>query len=100
MFKKILYDNIFYGLLIGLFTPIIGCLFFYFWKIYPHTIAEFVHYLSLEKQLLKSMTVVCLLMNVAVFTLFVNTKKDQTAKGIFLTTIIYAIFSLVAQLVR
>jgi hypothetical protein len=51
----------------------------------------------MEKRLLSSLTVVCLLLNVGVFTYYVNTKKDATAKGIFAVTLLYGIVSLLVK---
>ena len=38
-----------------------------------------------------------LLANVILFTIFVNTRRDQTAKGIFVVTLIYGIGILVLK---
>lgn len=95
--KSLLKDNLKYGLLLGFLAPALGVLIYYYWKIYPNSLRIFFEYLHMEKRLLSSLTVVCLLMNVALFTLFVNTRKDQTAKGIFIFTLIYAILSLTVK---
>ncbi len=85
------------GLIIGLLLPLIGIVVFYYWKIYPNTWGTFLHYLTFEKSLLSSLTVVSLLFNVAVFTAYVNTRRDETAKGVFAITLVYAIASLMVK---
>jgi hypothetical protein len=90
-------DNLRLGLVLGLLFPLLGMIFYYYWKIYPNAWSTFFRYLVIEKRLLSSLTVVCLLFNVAIFTIYVNTRRDQTAKGIFASTLIYAIISLVIK---
>ncbi len=92
--KTYLPDNLRLGLLIGLLGPLISLVIYYYWKVTPNTWSTFFEYLLQEKRLLSSLTVICLLPNIAFFTLFINTQKDKTAKGIFAFTVVYAIASL------
>jgi hypothetical protein len=39
----------------------------------------------------------CLVLNIALFTYYINTHRDQTAKGIFTITLLYAIASLAVK---
>jgi magnesium-transporting ATPase (P-type) len=95
--KRIFKDTLVWGFIIGLITPFLALLVYYYAKIAPNTWADFFRFLTLEKRLLSSLTVVCLIPNIALFTLFINTKKDQIAKGIFGTTVIFAIASLIIK---
>jgi hypothetical protein len=85
------------GLLLGLLLPVLGIVIYYYWKISPNSWSIFLQYLKIEKRLLSSLTVVCLLLNVALFTYYVNTRRDETAKGIFAITLVYAIASLLVK---
>lgn len=38
-----------------------------------------------------------LLLNALLFTLYVNTRRDNTAKGIFATTLVYGLFVLIIK---
>ena len=40
----------------------------------------------------------CLLLNIILFTIYINSRKDQTAKGVFAVTLVYAILSLIVKL--
>jgi hypothetical protein len=40
----------------------------------------------------------CLVANIGIFTLFINTNKYQTAKGIFIATIVYGLGFLLLKL--
>ena len=86
-----------FGLLLGALTPLLGVVVYYYWKIYPNSWSTFIQFLGTEKRLLSSLTVVCLLFNVGIFTYYVNTQRDETAKGIFAATLVYAIASLLVK---
>jgi CHASE3 domain sensor protein len=86
-----------FGLVLGLLLPMLGVVIYYYWKIAPNSWYAFFQYLKIEKRLLSSLTVVCLLLNVGVFTYYVNTRKDETAKGIFAITLLYGIVSLLVK---
>ena len=88
-------DDIKLGLIIGLLMPLIGILVFYVWKFSSVTFGEFWGYLSSHKNLITSLSVICLFLNVVVFTLYINTKRDKTAKGIFAVTVVFGIAALV-----
>ncbi|HSC52643.1 MAG TPA: hypothetical protein VLC98_03430 [Phnomibacter sp.] len=90
-------NNIRLGLALGFLLPLISVVLYYYWKIYPNTWSTFLSFLTTEKRLLSSITVICLLLNIAVFTAYVNTRRDETAKGIFTITLIYAIVSLLVK---
>ncbi|MES2773656.1 MAG: hypothetical protein V4722_05705 [Bacteroidota bacterium] len=87
-------DNIKLGLVLGLITPLLGVLVFYLWKFSAYSLSDFFYYLKTNKTLVTSMTMVCLFLNVVVFTLYINTRRDKTAKGVFGITVIFAIASL------
>lgn len=87
-------DNMITGLIIGFVLPFAGVILFYFWKVYPNEFGLYLKYLSLEKRLLSSLTVICLLLNIVAFTFYVNRHLDKTAKGIFSMTILISLISL------
>ena len=51
-----------------------------------------------EKKLITFWGVWCLVGNIALFTYYINTAKDQTAKGIFAITVVYGIGILLLKL--
>jgi len=91
MFKK---DNIRLGLIIGLVAPLLSFFGYYFWKFSLYSFADFMHALKTNKPLVTAITIPCLLLNIILFTLYINNRKDQTARGIFAVTLIYAVASL------
>lgn len=88
-------DNVKLGLLLGLLMPIIGIFVFYWWRFSSASFPEFWNYLKSNKNLITSLSVICLFLNVVLFTIYINTKRDQTAKGIFAVTVIFGIAALV-----
>jgi hypothetical protein len=91
-------DNLRLGLVLGLLMPVIGLLVFYLWKFHSATFSEFLGYLGTNKNLVTSLSVICLFLNVVLFTIYINTKRDQTAKGIFAITVVFGIAAFLFKL--
>ena len=91
MFKK---DNLRLGLVLGLVAPLISFFGYYFWKFSQFSFNEFLYALKTNKPLITAITIPCLLLNIILFTVYINGRKDQTAKGIFAVTLLYAVTSL------
>jgi hypothetical protein len=87
-------DKYIVGILIGLLLPFLGFVGFYFWKFSAFSVKEFLSKLIQYKSVLSAMISVSLVLNGAAVMLFFNKEKDNIAKGIFFTTIAYAMFSL------
>ena len=96
LFKK---DNLKLGLLLGLIGPVIGLIIIKLVK--PEfrglSFTEFLDLFINTNSLLTSIGSLSLLANVILFTIYVNTHRDHTAKGIFLVTLIYGICILVLK---
>lgn len=91
MFKK---DDIRLGLILGFLAPIAGIFGYYFWKFRLFTLNEFFQVLNMQKSLLSGIISVALVANAILFTIYINQHKDSTAKGIFITTCLYAVVTL------
>jgi hypothetical protein len=97
IFKK---DNLRLGLVLGLVAPIISLVIYYFVKFYPtYTIKDFFDFLRTNKSQITAVSVPCLVLNIALFTYYINSHKDSTAKGIFAATLIYAIVALLFKFI-
>ncbi|BAV04564.1 hypothetical protein FLA_0556 [Filimonas lacunae] len=71
---------------------------YYLWKFYPAaTIADFFRLLGSQKTLITGIVSVSLLANAVLFTIYINTRRDDTAKGIFASTCVYAVGSLILK---
>lgn len=87
-------DNLKLGLVLGLLTPLLSFVIYYFIRFRLYSFGEYLSALKDNKPLLTGITIPCLLLNIALFTIYINTHRDKTAKGIFTVTLIYAIISL------
>lgn len=98
MFKK---DNLQLGLIMGLVAPVIA-MFLYYLVTLARLInfQEYIYYLKTNKSLLTGVSSVSLVANAILFTIYINSKRDKTAKGIFVSTLIYGIAVLLIKLIR
>jgi hypothetical protein len=95
IFKK---DNLKLGLILGLFGPLVGLVVIYFIRFPSYKFSEFLDYFIHDNRLITSIGSLSLLANVVLFTLYVNTHRDNTAKGIFAVTLVYGIAILVLKI--
>lgn len=91
-------DNLKLGLLLGFLAPLLVFLIVYFIRFSGYSFDEFVRVFLNEKKLITFWGVWCLVGNIALFTYYINTNKDQTAKGIFAITVVYGIGILLLKL--
>lgn len=84
--------------MLGLITPLLVLVLIYFLKFSGLEFNEFLTMFFREKQIITFFGVWCLVGNIALFTYYINTRKDATAKGIFALTLIYGIGVLVLKL--
>ncbi|WP_127132730.1 hypothetical protein [Pseudoflavitalea rhizosphaerae] len=94
MFKK---DNIRLGLALGFIAPLLSLVVYYLIKFRLFSVADFLGYIAANKKVITGIVVPCLILNIALFTLYINTRRDKTAKGIFAVTLVYAIVALLLK---
>ena len=96
MFKK---DDLRLGIVLGFLAPVIGMLIYYFIQFREVSFNDFMSLILTYKKLLTGVVSISLVANAVVFTIYINARKDKTAKGIFIATCIYAILALVWKLI-
>ena len=96
IFKK---DNLKLGLVLGLLGPVLGLVIVYFIKYNELSFSDFFDLFIHERSMITAIGSLSLLANVVLFTLYVNTHRDNTAKGIFIVTLIYGIAILLLKVV-
>ncbi|HEX3933959.1 MAG TPA: hypothetical protein VHW43_04725 [Puia sp.] len=97
IFKK---DNLRLGLVMGLIAPILSLVVYYFVKFYPtFSFRDFLLFIRSNKSQITAISVPCLVLNIALFTIYINSHRDQTAKGVFAATLIYAIVALLFKFI-
>ena len=94
-------DDLKFGIILGFLAPIIGMITYYFISFYTRDVrfTEFLMYMKTNKALLTGVSSISLVANAVIFTIFINTHKDRTARGIFVATLIYGIIVLMIKLV-
>ncbi len=90
-------DNLLLGLALGFLAPFLGLLSFYFIKFRALSFGDFLHFLVIYKTLLTSVISLSLIANAVVFTFYINTQKDKTARGVFAATCVYAIICIIIK---
>lgn len=97
MFKK---DNLRFGILLGFIAPLISLVAYYFIKFYPFfSVKDCLNFIRENKNQITAISVPCLILNIALFTFYINTHRDKTAKGIFTITLVYAISALLLKFI-
>ena len=97
IFKK---DNLRLGLALGLIGPLLGLVIIYFVRFPSYSFMDFLTYFMNDNRMITSVGSLSLLVNVILFTIYINTHRDDTAKGIFLVTLIYGIGILVLKILN
>jgi hypothetical protein len=87
-------------LILGLVGPVLGLVVIYFIQYSAFTFGDFLTSFMNEKRLITSIGSLSLLANVILFTIYVNTHRDHTAKGIFIITLIYGIAILLLKILH
>ena len=97
IFKR---DNLKLGLIMGLIGPILGLVVIYFIKYPSQRFTEFLDFFIHDNKMITSIGSLSLLANVILFTIYINTHRDHTAKGIFVVTLIYGITILLLKILN
>jgi len=95
MFKR---DDIRLGLVLGFVAPILSLAVYYFIKFYPlFSVGDFFQFVAANPNQITAISVPCLVLNIALFTIYTNSHRDRTARGIFVVTLVFAIATLLVK---
>jgi hypothetical protein len=87
-------------MLLGFIAPLLSLIAYYYIKFYPlFSVKDCLEFIGANKNQITAISVPCLLLNIALFTFYINTRRDKTAKGIFAITLIYAITALLIKFI-
>lgn len=84
-------NNFKLGVALGLLAPMVVFAILYALKFSAYTFNSFLEIFPKEPRLITFFSAWCLVGNIALFTLFINTNKYQAGKGIFLVTVLYGL---------
>ena len=93
-------DSLRLGLVLGLIGPLLGLVVIYFIRYPGIAFGDFLDEFFNNNKLITSIGSLSLLANVVLFTLYINTHRDTTAKGIFILTLVYGITILILKVVN
>ncbi|WP_207492771.1 hypothetical protein [Aridibaculum aurantiacum] len=93
-------DSLPTGIILGFLAPVLGMLIYYFIQFRAFSMREFFTLMLQEKALLTGIVSMSLIANAVVFTIYINSHKDKTARGVFIATCIYAIAALLWKLIK
>ncbi len=82
-------DNLRLGLVLALLLPVVVFFGIYLFRFSYYPLGEFWQTIRQEKGLVTFFAAWCLVANIGLFTLFINSSKDRTAKGVFIITVVY-----------
>ncbi|MGC4102653.1 hypothetical protein [Ferruginibacter sp.] len=91
IFRK---DNFILGTVLGFTGPLIGVLIFKYVKFRSYSFRDTLDYILHSDPGHNTLSValsLALLVNAVLFTVYINTHKDKTAKGIFALTCVYGL---------
>jgi hypothetical protein len=96
MFKK---DNFIFGCILGIVAPIVGLLLLKFYKFGMLSFKEVLQFIYTQPGhgIMTAGLSVSLMMNAFFFTMYVNNRKDETGKGLFVTTVVYGVVILLIK---
>ncbi|NNM95233.1 MAG: hypothetical protein HKL88_07205 [Bacteroidia bacterium] len=97
-YKKPAYDSWKLGVSLGIIAPIATFLSYYFYSSRRIPFARFVDNLRLGEVFLPLISL-CVVPNLLIFFIFIWTKKDTSAKGVILATILYALYVAVMKVI-
>ena len=93
-------DNLKLGLILGFIAPILSLAVYYLVKFYPlFSVKDFFEFIRTNKGQITAISVPCLVLNIALFTFYINSHRDKTAKGVFVVTLVYAIATLLLKFI-
>jgi hypothetical protein len=84
------YDKLLLGLVLGIITPMVVLLVYYQVNFYYIRVDTFL-YETFMKRIFLPLLSLCVVGNLAVFFLFIQTDRYLSARGVVLATLIYAI---------
>jgi len=91
-------DNLILGLILGFLGPLLGLFIVYLITARSTPFSIFIEELFNNNKIITSIGSLSLLANIILFTIYINTHRDSTAKGIFITTCLYGVAILLLKI--
>jgi hypothetical protein len=92
-------DSLQLGLALGLVVPLLVLFIIYGIRFNAYGLAEFFEVLGQESRLLTFVSAWCLVANIGLFTLYINSERYSTARGVFIITVTYGVLFLLTKVI-
>ena len=92
-------DSLQLGLALGLIVPLLVLFLIYGLRFNAYGLSEFFEVLGQESRLLTFVSAWCLVANIGLFTLYINSERYNTAKGVFIITVTYGVLFLLTKVI-
>ena len=88
-----------FGVAMGARAPILGIVLYYYIKVDPsvYSLNEFIVFFFENSAMLTAVGSLSLIVNIIIFTLYINNRKDKTAIGVFAMTVMYGLIIIYAK---
>jgi hypothetical protein len=90
-------DDFKLGLLLGLIAPLLVLVILYFLRFDHYAFPDYLRAILRENGLITFCGVWITVANIGLLTFFFNTKRDQSAKGVFIMTLIFSVLILLLK---
>lgn len=90
-------DNLPFGIVLAALLPVVLFFAIYLMRFSYYPFGEFLQTIRQESRLVTFFAAWALVGNIALFTLFINNRRDQSAKGIFIVTVVYGLLFLLLK---
>jgi hypothetical protein len=85
------------GVALALVTPLLVFFIIYGIRFSSYGLSEFLEVLGHESRLLTFVSAWCLVANIGLFTLYINSERYNTARGVFIVTLTYGVLFLLTK---
>ncbi|MCG8411994.1 MAG: hypothetical protein MI739_11995 [Bacteroidales bacterium] len=92
------YNNLKLGIALGIFAPFFTMLLVYIIMFWGYNLQELIDSL-ISKHILTKIISLCVIPNLALFFLFLNRYNYKSARGILLSTILFAVFVFITKFI-
>ena len=93
-------DNFKLGLALGFILPFAVFIGIYLVRFSFYSFGDFLNVVKDENRLITFFGTWCMIANIALFTVYINTNRFATAKGIFAVTLVYGILILLLKVLN
>ena len=91
-------DKLLLGIILAALVPLLVLIVIYYLRFSYYDFGEFLQLIMQESRLMTFVAAWCLVANIGLFTIYINSGRYQTAKGVFSITVLYGVAFLLLKL--